>query len=91
MLRREPQRLIAEYLSPLRGLSIFFTTVFLGLTPQAMDLSPLRGSFVGFISAIGIGYPASGIRYPALKPQAPGLKPQKKEPGFFIPAPRSAG
>ena len=33
----------AFYLSPLRG-SIIFCTCFLGLSPQANHLSPLRGS-----------------------------------------------
>ena len=42
-LRCEPQPLAANCLSPLRGL-LFFRTVFLGLTPQAKHLSPLRGS-----------------------------------------------
>jgi hypothetical protein len=30
-------------LSPIRGLMIDFRAVFLGLTPQAKDLPPLRG------------------------------------------------
>jgi len=43
MLRREPQRLAPHFLSPLRGLLVFLA-VFLGLTPQANHLPPLRGS-----------------------------------------------
>ena len=43
VLRREPQRLALHFLSPLRGLLVFLA-VFLGLTPQAKYLPPLRGS-----------------------------------------------
>jgi hypothetical protein len=43
-LRREPQRFHVKNLSPLRGFSNFFRILFLGLTPQAIGLSPLRGS-----------------------------------------------
>ena len=38
----ELQQSAVDGLSPLRGLSIFLS-LFLGLTPQAKDLSPLRG------------------------------------------------
>jgi hypothetical protein len=41
---RDPQRGI--FLSPLRGFG-FFMFLFLGLTPQAKYLSPLRGSRAG--------------------------------------------
>ena len=42
-LRREPQRLQMMNLSPLRGFSLFFQILNLGLTPQAKYLTPLRG------------------------------------------------
>ena len=42
-LRRQLQPPSSVCLSPLRGLRIFFHAVYLGLTPQAMDLTPLRG------------------------------------------------
>ena len=43
-LQREPQRFRVKNLSPLRGFSNYFRTLFLGLTPQAKHMSPLRGS-----------------------------------------------
>ena len=55
MLRREPQRLALHFLSPLRGLLVFLA-VFLGLTPQAKYLPPLRGS--------GLTFREGGREYP---------------------------
>ena len=42
-LRREPQRFQMMNLSPLRGFSSFSRVLYLGLTPQAKYLTPLRG------------------------------------------------
>jgi len=42
-LQRELQPLTTYCLSPLRGF-LFFCDLILGLAPQAMYLSPLRGS-----------------------------------------------
>jgi hypothetical protein len=54
-LRREPQVLAFDCLSPLRGLSIIGSIQTLGLTPQAMSISPLRGLPVSaFFQTIGI-------------------------------------
>jgi len=56
--RRNPRPSPSDCLSPLRGLMELRPVSFLGLTPQAMNLSPLRGLFDPSERELGVSFPS---------------------------------